>query len=130
MARKRILVVDDLAIFREPISVTLEAHGFKILTASGGKEALSVIQSQIQPLDLLIVDYSMPEMNGIDFIEQARTYPQVSEAPVIFLTDMADKEIVMQAYKSGAQEYILKSNFSITSLLEKVEHSLQFGRGA
>ncbi len=125
MAMKRILVVDDLAIFREPISVTLESNGFKILSAGSGKDALRVIQSQVVPVDLLIVDYSMPEMNGIDFLEKARTYPQVGEAPVIFLTEMADKEIVLAAYKSGAHDYILKANFSVASLLEKVKSSLE-----
>lgn len=125
MAMKRILVVDDLAIFREPISVTLESNGFKILSAASGKDAIRLIESQIIPLDLLIVDYAMPEMNGIAFLEKAREYPQVGEAPVIFLTEMADKEIVLAAYKSGAHDYILKANFSVASLLEKVKSSLE-----
>lgn len=125
MAMKRILVVDDLAIFREPISVTLESNGFRILSAGSGKSALKLIESQVVPLDLLIVDYSMPEMDGIEFLTKAREYPQVGEAPVIFLTEMADKEIVMKAYKSGAHDYILKANFSVASLLDKVKSSLE-----
>ena len=124
MAKKRILVVDDLAIFREPIAATLEAQGFKIITACNGKEALQTIQTQVHPFNLLIIDFAMPEMNGLKLIDEAKKYPQAKDASVIFLTDIADKEIVLRAYQAGAHDYILKSDFSVASLLEKVNGCL------
>ena len=121
MAKKRILVIDDSAIVREPIAITLEGKGYKIFTANNGRDALKFIETQVQALDLLIVDYSMPEMNGISFLDKAKTYPQSKDSKVIFLTDMASKEIVVKAYQSGAHDYMLKSDFSIESLIEKVQ---------
>ena len=125
MVKKRILVIDDLAIFREPISAMLEAQGFKALCAAGGKEALRLIESQLIPLDLIIVDYAMPEMDGISFLLKVNEYPQANKTPIIFLTDVADKSVVLQAYKSGASDYMLKSNFTASGLLEKVRAILK-----
>lgn len=120
MAKKRILIIDDLEIFREPISIALQTAGFKTTTAENGKEALKIVESNVQPFDLMIVDFSMPEMDGLEFVRRAACFGHKSLAPTLMLTDIADKDVVIIAMKLGVKDYILKSNFSLTVLLEKV----------
>lgn len=120
MEKKRILVVDDLAIFREPISIALKSHGFNAITAVSGMDALTFIKTQSEPIDLLIIDYLMPAMNGLNFLQQARSMHQVKNAPAIFLTDMEDKDVMNKASTLGVNDYILKSKFTINTLIEKV----------
>jgi len=66
----RVLVVDDLDLLRDFTRSFLQAAGFEVLVASSGAEALSVLESTPEPVDLLFTDYSMPGMNGIELIEQ------------------------------------------------------------
>lgn len=122
-SKKRILVLDDLAIFREPIALALEAEGYKVATASDGKEALHLVES-LYHFDVMIVDYSMPEMDGIAFLQRALQYPHTAHAHVIMLTDSADREVVLGARQLGISDYLLKSAFSMSALLAKVSDSL------
>ena len=124
MAKKRILLIDDLAIFREPIAMALEAAGYKVISAESGFDALKEVQSSVTPFDLILVDYSMPGMDGLTFLTRARGYPSTQLTAAIMLTEAADKEVVVKAMELGVKDYVLKSAFSLTALLEKVEKHL------
>ncbi len=74
----RVLVVDDLDLLRDFTRNFLEAAGFTVLVASGGQEALKVLEDAPEPVDLLFTDYNMPGMNGIELIEQVSVrWPQM-----------------------------------------------------
>ncbi len=124
MAKNRVLIVDDQSFFRNLITTTLNEHGFKTFTAKNGAEALELIQTQIIPINLMIVDYRMPVMNGLNFITFAKKIFQTQDASTIFLTDTADAEVVKQAIRIGVDNYILKSNISIQVLIDKINHCL------
>ena len=120
MVKKRILIVDDLAIYRDPVVFALEGEGYKTLSAQNGLEALHIIKSQVIPFSLMIVDFSMPEMNGLDFLSAAKKYDISRDVPSIMLTDMADKSIIVKAAQLGVKDYILKTNFNLAELIAKV----------
>lgn len=74
----RVLVVDDLDLLRDFTRNFLEAAGFTVLVASGGQEALKVLEEAAEPVDLLFTDYNMPGMNGIELIERvAAKWPRM-----------------------------------------------------
>ena len=80
----KVLVVDDMPIFREPIAACLRASGYETCIAGNGQEALAVLQSS-RP-DLILLDIAMPIMDGISFLSVIRGDPATQSIPVILLT--------------------------------------------
>ena len=84
MNGKRVLVVDDEIHIVQVVAIKLRNNGFEILTAENGAQALEIACEQ-NP-DLVITDYQMPLMTGVEFIENLRQHPGSSDIPVIMLT--------------------------------------------
>ncbi|MDB5292192.1 MAG: response regulator receiver sensor signal transduction histidine kinase, partial [Phycisphaerales bacterium] len=124
----KILVIDDMAIFRDPIAASLRMAGYETCCAANGKEGIALLQSH-EP-DLILLDVSMPVMDGLTFLKTIRREKAFDATPVILLTAMADKQCVMQAAGFGVRDYLLKSRFSLTELLERVGKRLVEGKGA
>jgi len=83
------MVVDDMAVIREPIAASLRAAGHKTLCASDGKEALMLIKGNVP--DMILLDLSMPGMDGMSVLRALRGDPLTAKTPVILLTASADK---------------------------------------
>ena len=115
---RRILVVDDMSIFREPIAASIRRAGYKTFCAADGKEALDLV-CQEKP-DLILLDIAMPVMNGLECLRALRANPETQNIPVIMLTAMAEREPVTEALEIGMQGYLLKSQFSLKDMLSKI----------
>src|SRR5260221_11547226 len=107
----RILVVDDMAIFREPIAAALRLQGFRVLTARNGIEALAQVREELPALILL--DIAMPEMDGLELLRQLKASSEYGRIPVILLTAVRERGYVVEAVKLGVRDYMLKSSFSL-----------------
>lgn len=94
---------DDLGLARL-IQKRLERLGHRVATAPNGQEGLAMLQDQA--FDLIIVDYNMPIMNGLQVISALRE--QRSEAPIVMLTGAGDERIAVEAMKNGASDYLVK----------------------
>lgn len=84
MADRKVLVVDDEIHIVQVIAIKLRNNGFEVLTAENGVQALEIAKTQ-KP-DLVITDYQMPVMTGLEFIENLRQVADAAETPVIMLT--------------------------------------------
>ena len=115
---KTILVVDDMAVFREPIAASLRLAGYKTLCASDGEEALRIVRSQ-RP-DLILLDISMPNMDGITFLKHLRADAAVAGTRVILLSALSDKNRILEARSLGIRDYMLKSRFGLKDLLARL----------
>jgi CheY-like chemotaxis protein/anti-sigma regulatory factor (Ser/Thr protein kinase) len=104
-AQHTILVVDDSAIDRRLASGLLEKEGgYRILLATNGKDALQALKSQ--PVDLVLTDMQMDEMDGLELVEAVRAdYPLT---PVILMTALGSEEIAVKALEKGAASYVAK----------------------
>lgn len=101
---ERILVVDDEKIIRESLSFILEKEGYEVLEASNGLEALKKVKQK--PVDIVLTDLEMPEMKGIDLLDQvSRQFP---ETFVMIITAYGSLETAIAALRMGAFDYILK----------------------
>ncbi|MFZ0547492.1 MAG: response regulator transcription factor [Candidatus Promineifilaceae bacterium] len=118
MART-IMVVDDDAAIRQMLRVNLEQEGFRIVTASNGREALFVLRQE-KP-DLIILDLMMPEMGGYEFM---RAYSQESDTPVIMLTAKIDETDKVLGLEFGADDYLTKP-FSMRELIARIRALLR-----
>ena len=106
-ARARILVVDDSATSREYIVTVLsQLPGVEIVSAETGAHALRVIGEG--SISLVICDYEMPDISGVQVLRFARQVHSPLELPVLMLTSRDDAEIKVKALRSGANDYIVK----------------------
>jgi CheY-like chemotaxis protein/HD-like signal output (HDOD) protein len=118
-----ILVVDDMAVIREPIAACLQLAGFTTQCAADGAEALDAVRKS-RP-DLILLDLSMPGMDGMTFLRHLRADSGLAKIPVFLLTAVSDKNLVLQAAKLGIKEYLLKSRFSSGDLVARVKKHVE-----
>ena len=104
--RKRILIVDDEAVMLRSIKGWLK-DDFEVSAVNSGEMALEFLSSQ--PVDLVLLDYKMPEMDGSFVLAKIRQDNRLHDLPVIFLTANADKDTILSVAKLKPQGYILKS---------------------
>lgn len=124
MNKNTILLVDDDVTIVNLLSDILSNTGFNILKAFDGPEALKHIQKS-NP-DLIILDWNMPGMNGLETLKAINKESATKEIPVIMLTGvMTDPENLKEAFEAGAYDFI-KKNFDIIELLSRIRAALKF----
>lgn len=119
---KSILIADDQEHLRFLVRTTLDCGDYRILEAADGEEALRVAREE-QP-DLLILDWMMPRMSGLDVLQALREDPATCEIPVIMLTAKAQAADRNQAIMKGIRGYLTKP-FSPLELMDRVEKALK-----
>lgn len=115
---KTALVVDDSRVVRMVARRLLERQTFSVREAQNGQEALAACYDGMP--DMILLDWNMPVMNGLEFLKSLRATPGGSEPKVIFCTTMNDLDHISQALSLGADEYIMKP-FDADILNEKLE---------
>ncbi len=117
---KQILIADDSQSIREILTFSLERAGYQVLTASDGLEALRFFDGR--PIDLLLTDYHMPNINGLELIEKVRRIDSYKHLPILVLTTEKQSDIVREAREAGATGWLLKpfSNEKLIQTLRKV----------
>jgi two-component system chemotaxis response regulator CheY len=125
MADKKmpVLVVDDFATMRKVVRNILRQIGYEnIAEAENGEEALRLAKSK--PFGLIISDWNMPVMTGIDFLRALRADEKTKSVPFLMVTAEALKENIIEALKAGASNYIVKP-FTPDTLSQKLNMILK-----
>lgn len=115
----RALVIDDSRTTRMIIGAMLKEIGFEVTEASHGLEAIKRLR-ETGPLDLALVDWNMPEMNGYEFVQSIRTQPTYDEMRLMMVTTETEMTQVARALEAGANEYVMKP-FTKEMIREKLE---------
>lgn len=103
----RIMVVDDMSTSRGLITQALDAFGVRnVATAENGKEALQSLAKQ--PAHLVISDYNMPEMDGLQLLHYLRGAPQTKGVGFVLITGRAEQQIIDHGKKLGMNNYLKK----------------------
>ncbi|MFW5801495.1 MAG: response regulator [Spirochaeta sp.] len=117
----KILVVDDSRIMRNIVKNTVISHrdlrDSEFMEASDGVTALDILHTNA--IDLLLLDWNMPRLNGIELVRELRCSEQFARLPIIMITSEAAKYNVIEAVKTGVSDYIIKP-VSEKALLEKI----------
>jgi len=122
----RIFVVDDDELFRESLTGNLEDSGFAVTGFDGGVAALEYFKDGAPP-DLILLDWKMPQVNGVDVLRQLRR--DGIDTPIIFLTHLSDQIYEEAALSSGAVDFVEKSR-SFPILQKRMELILGGQRGS
>jgi two-component system chemotaxis response regulator CheY len=119
----KVLVVDDFATMRRIIKNALKQIGFAdIMEADDGTTALAVLKDKA--VDLIISDWNMPNMNGLDLLKKVRGDKETKAIPFIMVTAEAQKENVLQAVQAGVSNYIVKP-FTAEAMKTKLSQTLE-----
>ena len=114
------LVVDDSRAVRMILARTLREIGYEVCEAANGREALKVIEAEKTALTLVLTDWNMPEINGLDLLKLVRQDPQLSSLVVVMITTETEVDQMAAALEAGANEYVMKP-FTKDILVEKLE---------
>ncbi len=117
-----VLVVDDEPAQRALLSYNLEAAGFRVATAADGEEALLVIAEQAP--DVILLDWMLPHLSGIEVCRQIRALDAARDAAVIMVSARSDENDRVRGLETGADDYITKP-YSVSELLARVRANLR-----
>jgi two-component system chemotaxis response regulator CheY len=114
------LVVDDSRAMRMIIAKTLNELGYEVRQASNGREALEMIEAEKGALKLVLTDWNMPEINGLELLKRLRQIPELASLVVVMVTTETDMDQMSAALEAGANEYVMKP-FTKEILVEKLQ---------
>ena len=118
----RILVVDDEPDYVSTIQYHLKWSGYEVITATNGEEGLE--KAIAEKPDLILLDTSMPVMNGWEVLERLRQNGEVGETPVIMVTARCEVQDINTASSYGISDYVAKP-FDFAKLMEKISKALE-----
>jgi two-component system chemotaxis response regulator CheY len=104
---KKILIVDDSKTIRQQVSFTLSKGGFEVVEAEDGALGLSALRANLD-VALVISDVNMPNMNGIEMVQEIAKDQTVNKIPVIMLTTEGSTELIQKAKEAGAKGWLVK----------------------
>ena len=121
--KSKILIVEDELALNEAYQMILKAEGYDVYVALDGKEALEITKD-VEP-DLILLDLRMPNINGIEFLEQYNLKSEHPKVKVVVFSNLDSQNEIDEAYKLGAERYILKAWASPKELVKLVAETLQ-----
>lgn len=113
-----VMVVDDTDSARDVAQRILRHYGVHSVGARSGIEALALLE-EFDP-DLILLDFAMPDMDGLSVLARLRQDPRWRGIPVVMLSAVCDEESIRAAYRLGASEYLVKACFTPPRMLEIV----------
>ena len=122
---RHILVAEDDRLLRKAAEMALKRHGYTVLTAADGEEALQAARSVLP--DLILLDLIMPKLNGFDVLQALKKDAPTAHIPVIILSNLGQDRDVQQAMDAGAAAYFIKTDLSLQALVQRVEETLTAG---
>ncbi len=116
--QKRILLAEDDIFVRDMYSVRLKKDGYEVKTVKDGRQALEWL-SQNTP-DIILLDIMMPFMDGLEVLAEIQKNENLNTIPVIMLTNLSEGDDIRKALTLGASDYIIKSHFTPSEIVSKV----------
>ena len=125
MADKKytILLAEDDAFLQRMYATKLDGDGFNVISASDGQEALDKASST--EIDAVLLDILMPKKSGFEVLKEMRANSKFKDLPIIILTNLNDTDDIKKAKALGASEYVVKSHFLPSEVVELVQKHLK-----
>ena len=122
ITEKKILIVEDEPDLLGILADKFTKEGFKVTTARDGEEGLTAVASD-KP-DVILLDIIMPRLDGMSMLKKMRVEPANKDIPVIILTNLADSDVVVNSLEHGVFDYLIKTDWQLTEVVNKVKNRL------
>lgn len=122
----KVLSVDDSAIIRKIIRGASDVLGYELLEASNGAEALNLMATEYQQVELILLDWNMPVMNGFETLKALKNDSRYQGIPVMMVTTEGEKTNIVEAVKAGAKHYLVKP-FTPEDLVARMMETMGLG---
>ncbi|MEN6469770.1 MAG: response regulator [Smithella sp.] len=119
----KLIVADDSRLVRGIVAKAVASIGFETVLATNGKEALDILETDEKDINLVLLDWNMPVMNGIDVIKNMRGNDRFKRIPVLMVSTESEGERIQEAISAGAQGYLTKP-FTADQLIEAIHQAL------
>lgn len=120
---KKIVFIEDEPSLIKILSEALSNEGHEVIKATDGKSGLELVKSE-KP-DLVLLDLILPKMDGFEVLKKIKEDPMVKKIPVVVLTNLEGVEDVDKALELGATTYLVKENYSLEEVVEKIKKNLK-----
>lgn len=122
MLMKKILFIEDEAALQTTLGDVLKQEGYEVLSATDGEEGLKLAKSANS--DLILLDLILPKLHGFDVLKQLKEDEATKTTPIIVLTNLEGTGDVEKALELGATTYLVKANYSLEEVLQKIKKAL------
>lgn len=119
----KILVIEDDKFLRELIARKLREENYEVAEAFDGEEGIKKVKEE-RP-DLILLDLILPGIDGFEVLEKIGQDPQISEIPVIILSNLGQRDDIERGLKLGAIDYLVKAHFTPGEIIEKIKNALK-----
>ncbi len=119
----KILIIEDEEILVEMYQDKFSEAGFEVFSASNNDEGLRLAKKE-KP-DLILLDILLPDENGLQFLKRIKQFPEISQIPIIAISNYDELETKMEAYNLGVKVYLIKTQFTPQELLDVVKKYLE-----
>ena len=119
---KTILFIEDESALQKTFGEIIAQDGYQMISALDGETGLRVAKEK-KP-DLILLDLILPKIHGFDVLKKLKEENETRDIPVIVLTNLEGLEDVEKALKLGATTYLVKANYSLEEILEKIKKAL------
>lgn len=119
MQGKKILIVEDDDFLRSLVVTKLQKEGFAVGAAADGDNMLEKLDAE-KP-DLMILDLMLPSISGFEVLEQVRASATWKSLHVIIFSNLGDEEDIKKGTELGADDYLVKANFTLDELVDKIK---------
>ena len=120
---KKILFIEDESALQETFKDFLDQEGYQMVSALDGEIGLRLAKTE-KP-DLILLDLILPKMEGFEVLEELKKEEETKDIPVIVLTHLEEMEDVQRAIELGARDYLVKANYSLKEVVEKIKKALE-----
>jgi CheY-like chemotaxis protein len=117
--KKKIMIVEDDSFVMDIYQTKLSQEGYEVLPAENGAEAIKKLEKEIP--DLILLDIIMPYIDGLQVLRKIKADEKLKDIPVILLTNLSQKENINEGLGLGADDYLIKSHFTPSEVLEKIK---------
>jgi DNA-binding response OmpR family regulator len=117
--KKKVLIVEDDPFIRDIYQVKFSQDGFEVVGADNGMEALKKMEQLIP--DIILLDIVMPYMDGMETLKNIKAKEEWKKIPIIMLTNISEKEKITESEGYGVNDYLIKSHFTPSEVVQKVK---------
>jgi two-component system, chemotaxis family, chemotaxis protein CheY len=122
----KVLSADDSLMIRRIIKNAVDVLGFEFLEAKDGQEAIEILEKEYLNVGLVLLDWNMPRLNGLEVLKKLKKDDRFCHIPVVMVTTEVERTRVIEAISAGAKNYVMKP-FSHEDLIAKIMQSMGLG---